>query len=645
MTIKKILISSLLLSAFSLPAGAHSVAFEEDFNDEYTDNFPVLLELDHQSPTAQIRALFLDSSGVARPWWHLKDTSSSSDRFLSSHSCYSPAGASNDWIGSRAIEIPTTGYTLTFGAQSASLSGNTKPSDLWVFITESPLAEDNLPSEPALLLKEVPVGDSEEIIEGDFTEYSLSLDDYAGKTIYLNFANLNNDKDILCIDNILIQRLDNAEVSVSSPRYVEAGEYTVDVTITATDPNGLSKWSFDFIEEGVGSLSFEGDYALAYGESVTYPVTSKVEKDQTIDYKVCLYADGSTAIEAEGSVSGLAFIPWHNVLVEESTGLWCGNCPGGAYVMECMTSDDEMKKYVVPVSVHISGGGNDMMINEEYASLFAVNSAPAFRFNRSLQVTYLSTAHDMSFDPSDPLSLSAKVRGLHEETTLLEMELNASFTDPELRDKIECKVDVRSALTLDSSEMGIGIVLTENNVGLDANPYWIQTNYYSGLPIESELGGWTLLPEAVMNARFHDVARGVWGYRGFEGSLPEILECEDTHTFTYTIDVPDTYQESRDGKMVLAPAINPDYLSVVAYVYDRANFNVVNAAVVPMTEFTEQKFTIRDLVERNGVESVGSDDANADPVYYNLQGVRVMNPSKGIYIVRRGAVTTKEIVR
>ncbi len=645
MILKKTFITLLGLTAFSLGAEAHSVAFEENFDNDYTANFPILLELDHQNPTSQIRTLFLDGSGVARPWWHLKDESSSSDCFLASHSCYTPAGTSNDWIGSRAIDIPSEGYTLTFGAQSASLSGNTKLSDLWVYITETPLSEDNLPAEPTLLLQEVPVGESEAVVEGDFTQYSLSLDDYAGKTIYINFANLNTDKDLLVIDNILVQRLDIAEVTVSAPRYVEAGEYTVDVSITSTDPKGLAEWSFDFIEEGIGGLTFEGDFSIAYGETITYPVTSHVGKDQTISYKVNLYADGSPAITAVGTVSGLAFTPWHSVLVEESTGLWCGNCPGAIYVMECMTSDEEMKEYVVPVSVHIPGSGNDMMVNEEYAYLFGVTSAPAFRFDRSSQVTYLSLEQDTSFDPSNPKSLAGKVKGLHEETALLEVSMEAAFTDPE-RNQIECTVNVRPALTLDCSDYAIGIVLTENNVGLDQNPFWIQTNYYSGLPYESELGGWTLLPEAVLNARYQDVARAVWGYHGLDDSMPKEIKCEDTHSFTYKIEVPDTYQETMNGgqTLVTSPAINPDYLTVIAYVFDRATSTVVNSARFPMTELTEQKFTTRDLVEQNGVETIDSDYTHT-PVYYNMQGVRISNPSNGLYIVRRGNKTTKEFIR
>ncbi len=45
-----------------------------------------------------------------------------------------------------------------------------------------------------------------------------------------------------------------------------------------------------------------------------------------------------------------------------------------------------------------------------------------------------------------------------------------------------------------------------------------------------------------------------------------------------------------------------------------------------------------------GVAAIAVDD-NAPAEYYNLQGVRVANPDNGIYIVRRGAKVTKELVR
>lgn len=44
-----------------------------------------------------------------------------------------------------------------------------------------------------------------------------------------------------------------------------------------------------------------------------------------------------------------------------------------------------------------------------------------------------------------------------------------------------------------------------------------------------------------------------------------------------------------------------------------------------------------------GVANVASE--NVAPVYYNLQGVQVVNPENGFYIVRRGNKVTKEIIR
>lgn len=45
----------------------------------------------------------------------------------------------------------------------------------------------------------------------------------------------------------------------------------------------------------------------------------------------------------------------------------------------------------------------------------------------------------------------------------------------------------------------------------------------------------------------------------------------------------------------------------------------------------------------SGISNIASDDNNQAPVYYNLQGVRVANPEKGLYIEVRGNKATKTI--
>lgn len=47
--------------------------------------------------------------------------------------------------------------------------------------------------------------------------------------------------------------------------------------------------------------------------------------------------------------------------------------------------------------------------------------------------------------------------------------------------------------------------------------------------------------------------------------------------------------------------------------------------------------------ETQGVESAENDQSN--PIYFNMQGVRILNPTPGIYIVRRGKKIAKEIIK
>lgn len=48
---------------------------------------------------------------------------------------------------------------------------------------------------------------------------------------------------------------------------------------------------------------------------------------------------------------------------------------------------------------------------------------------------------------------------------------------------------------------------------------------------------------------------------------------------------------------------------------------------------------------QTGIESVTAADEDAPVEYYNLQGVRVMNPKAGLYIVKRGSKVSKAILR
>ncbi|MDE6843285.1 MAG: hypothetical protein K2J24_07150 [Muribaculaceae bacterium] len=639
-----------LTLSFALPvaltAAAHTDLLDQNFNGEYLVDFPVVLELDHLPPIASVSPLFQNDAGVAQPWWPLKDSSSSDDRFLCSHSAYQYAGASNDWVGSRAITIPSDGFVLSFGAQSYVMRSGDRLSDLWLFITEEPLDADNLPSEPTLHIEKVGLGADPEILEGDFISYEVNLDAWTGKTVYINFANLNEDCDILAIDNVLIRRHDVAEVNIAGPgEYVVQGEYTVSAVIRGTEEPGLGAWTLTF-DDGNGNTDVRTGESLAFGEEFSFEFTGVAEAGKVSEYSVSLDSADIPSIPASGSLTGLSFLPTHRVFYEESTGVWCGNCPLGAYTIESMMTDPEMKDRVVPVSIHIPGTGTDYMVNEAYVAQFGLTAAPLTRTEREEKVLGFGNL-DYIYDPSNPNTAAGRLRTYADRVTTADISLSAAYSVTEVYPPhLTCEVTVRAAIDMEG-QYAVGLVMTENNVTFD-HPAWYQSNYASGDDIEGDMGGWTKLSSYVQGMHYQDVARGIWGYNGIDGSLPALLPMDQDITFSYELEIPDTYLELTPGdpSTAISPAINTDNVVMVAFLVDQETGFVINAVSYPMTPQAEERFTIADLIAGSGVESVATPSAEGEPEYYNLQGIRLSAPVLGQpVIVRRGNTVSKQIFR
>lgn len=641
--LKHMILPGMMALAFS--GNAHTVLLSEDFNNDYTENFPLMFDLDHQPPIETFRTLFLDTEGVARPWWHLKDAAASKERFLASHSAYRTPAKSNDWVVSRPLDIPTEGFVLTFDAQSLQVRQGERLSDLWVYISETPITADNLPQEPTLHLEQVSEGRFPEEIENDFEHFSLNLDDYAGKRIWIAFANLNEDRDILAIDNVLVQRLDNAELTGEAPEY-SVDTYKVAGQYAATTDITLKNWKLTF-SDGVTTKELSGEELLP-GTRCDYSFEAPVKADQALSWTVTFESEGEQPIVIGGNVNGLAFLPWHRVLLEEATGTWCGNCPLGMYTLEQMALDQEMKEYVVPVSVHIPGSGPvpDPMINENYAYMFGVSSAPALRIDRDTFVTYFSTTHDVNgIDLENPLSVAYAVKNRHNEVALMDLDLKGDFviegTDTL---SINATVTLRPAMTLPSERLGVGFILVENNVGLDNSLFWMQENYTSGANIESRLDGLTELPKRISNWKFQDVARQVYGFRGNEEVvLPAELPVGVEQQATVNLVIPETYADTDDGKggrVMTSESIVAANTVIIAYVLDLETGRVMNCASFPMSEQAEKRLTIARQVEiykNSGVYEVSDVMPDEEMRYFNLQGMPVSNPEKGnIYILSNG---------
>lgn len=639
-----------MLAAAALPAAAHTDLLNTDFSDNSWRDMFTLLELDHNAPASTVNGLFLDSDGVSRPWWVVKD-SANGDRYLSSHSYYQSADkTSNDWLVTSApLDITSPGFKLTFGAQSLPIrSGDEHAlSDLWVFVTEQPVTESWQPaaSEAALHVEKLSYGNDRDNCEGDFIPFELNLDAYAGKKVYISFANLNTDKDLLCIDDVLVRRLDLAELSAEGPARVEHGDFEVKGVAQGTAEEGLKNWTLTFKCGDITETKTGASLALNQTEEFSF--TGNVGKAAYADWTVTLSAENSNPLVVSGTTAGLSFLPHKRVLVEESTGVWCGNCPTALYLLEQMEHDPEINDKFITVSAHI---GNDPMSVTLYEGLLGFNGvAPMARLDRSLTPIGFGS-NDMEYDLNNPNSAANKIKLLAEEVTIADITVTGEYLSNAGKiTGIDVTAEVTPAIAIEGSDYAIGFILTENNVHLEdkRNTSWHQHNYLSKSAELSDSHPWKSLPTSVANVHFQDVARECYGFRGMENSMPaRTINADEKVSFNTQLALPDPYLESSNGT-VTSPALNTENLYLTAYLFDTKNYTVINANRVALGANPEPRFTSWDLCKSLGVgvDGIESDDANLPAEYYNLQGVKVVNPTEGIYIVRRGSKVSKEIIR
>lgn len=647
---KKSLLSIFAFSVAALSVNAEIVLLDETFdNKDYTKSFPYVLDKDALEPNDKVKALFLSaSSGNYEPWWILQDSSTSTNFYYGSHSYYASAGQSNDWMISIPLEIPNAGYNLTFDAESFTFDmDDSKLSSLWLYITEELLDPLNLPTEPTMVFENIPQG-ATDAVDGEFTHYTYNLDAYAGKTIYINFANQNNDKEILCLDNVKVSFQNIAEMTVGEYDELTADEnFELDVTVETTSATAVSNWKIEleFGEE----LYVESGETLEGNSTITKHFSCPMEIGKEYDFSVTLVTDEQDPITSTGKVTRLAFKPYRKVLLEESTGTWCSWCPAAAYNVEEMQADEEMSQYVVSVAVHANGSKEQMVVTE-YDNALAVDAQPAFRINRSEKRYGMSEDHDWTFDKNDPESFAYTVRKVHETVTPIEVDVTGDWVIAEGdTTQIKCKATVRPALSTDSYRYRVGFILAENNVYMPDDGNWAQSNGFSGrTDIPGDLGGWTRLSSGVRNVRYNDVARGIWNFDGIASSLPEVMIAGEEYEFEYAIDIPDTFKASTTGKVV-RPAIKTEYCELICFVIDKTTGEIMNVDSYPMSEVAENRFTIIDLCHSLGYDDVtGVDEIETletEAEYYDLQGRKVLNPEKGIYIKRQGEKASKVVIK
>lgn len=423
--------------------------------------------------------------------------------------------------------------------------------------------------------------------------------------------------------------------------YVAAGEQgNALVTLANSGLQTVNNVDYEYsINNGdpiSGYLEFENPLAPSIDASYThlFPINAMETPGEYIfDFAITkvngVPNEAGDAGKATGELDVLPYIPQHMPLVEEYTALNCGYCPRGYAAMEYVSEEYSDDANVICYHLEFQNRQEPMAV---------VGSAP-------INATNYPTASIDRLSVIDPYYGDYQTYGMRDlgiiedifrradEASIVDInikEVTVSLPDSVLN----VTTDVTFMKNVTNDQYRIGYVLTCDGL---YSPNWAQTNALTRDPSIKDaplLDKFYSLPGTVYGLTFNDVAIIAKDYRGIASSLTDITIYEPT-TLSYSFDVRDVLNIYKQS---LNPYIQIDQMKVIAFVIQKSNGRVINST----------RFNVGQVYD--AIETVGGvDEQVVSTVYYDLNGCRVANPDKGIYVksetLSDGTVRTSKIVK
>ncbi|MDE7351357.1 MAG: hypothetical protein K2N25_09830 [Muribaculaceae bacterium] len=357
--------------------------------------------------------------------------------------------------------------------------------------------------------------------------------------------------------------------------------------------------------------------------SVSLPFPAMKEKFiESVEFKLTKIngvANDCNGMTAEATVVIVDEVPVHQTLYEEYTGTWCGYCPRGFAALEYIS-----KNYpdFVTASFHYGYGPSSpdpMQVLNFYPS-DAVSSFPSAVLNRMEVVDpYEGTgASDL------PVPVVGDILALNAIPTAWKINISHEW---ESDDVLVAKAEVANMAGFNNKTYKIAYLLVADGLSGKSSS-WAQSNNYATQTPQyvEELNAFCRRGEygksKVAGLVFNDVVISSEGVMGEAGSIPASLEPEAVAQHVKKFDL---------SKIKAALLPDKNKLRIIAAVVD-ASGEVLNCA----------KNEVNDCVD-SAVDGVFDDNAPVE--YFNLNGMKVAQPSEGIFIRRQGGKADKVIIR
>lgn len=365
------------------------------------------------------------------------------------------------------------------------------------------------------------------------------------------------------------------------------GEVVTPENILVRGDGSTTPEAYDYIPFGtVGMIYLEGIKSYVSGDDL--PVDVKITGIGSLD--------GTSQTGDFGSLTSSISIYEEtferNVVVEEFTGTWCGNCPIGIVGMDYMSKNYGNDKFI-GIAIHWD---DEMQVNSYVEMLRYYNSDGSFPnavINRVENIYPSADDLEAAYENYIRIKSPGKV------------ELSCSYNE-ETKEIIANSTSTFGFNQEGGANYALAFVLTEDQVG----PY-VQINYFTGSQLD--LDGWQNKPGYV-SWYFDHVARNIWYGFGIDNSLPATIEKDKEYDFGITLPTSNVR--------------NIDNCHVIVLLLNYRTGEILNAAQVSMAGA--------------GVEELEAQPADGLYKVYNPQGIKVLETKDeslirtlpaGIYIV------------
>lgn len=535
--------------------------FSDDFNDPSNSMVRYLLyEGDHNKPSSAMQDLGFDADNS--PWlFVIRESESSSDYCAASTSIYNPTGKSDDWMSIPRLSIGNADYYLSFDVQSYYKS---KADRLKVLVLEDDAVYSNFTKElydkfkangKVLYDEQLTPGESEEDLTGDWTHVEKSLAEYAGKNIYIAFVNENENQSMIFLDNLKVYYKGDFNFATN----VESTQ----VNKESTDVGVIVKVTSDKTYNTINATltSEDGSFKSTYTDTPSKPITSAENYSFTFPdklpltvgkqnkYTVSISLDG-TVYSQTNTISNLAFETTKHVVIEESTGQRCPNCPQGILSFEYM--EGIYGEQIIPIAIHANVVGNDVFAYDAYNNYFGIGAQPTGVVNR-IDTLYAPMYRDgnmvyhLETEQGNETFADIAKRELSS-YAIADVNIDKAVYDTSSKN-VQISGTVNYALDMNSLNHNIAFVVLEDNlVGRQENNL-----YASDEPIFGEFGKGGKYGTATPEITFVDVARKVPNdnFAGESGFIPVSVTAGQPVAFNKVFSLPENVTNWDNAKVVV----------------------------------------------------------------------------------------------